>query len=179
MTIVKAMPFLVRHPDTPPGAIQSIEAELERFTDGAVAIFRVRGDISKLVIPPPAAPERADELWRTTCFELFVSGEGGSYREYNLSPSGQWAAYAFDNYRSGMRDASARVELENHLIHNELQLRAKIRDEFANPAYVGLTAVIEEADGVIRYWSSAFAPGKPDFHAAAVRSLLFDGVSAE
>ena len=80
------MPSLVRHPDTPPGAIQAIEAELERMLGGAVAIFRVRGDISKLVSPRPASPERTDELWRTTCFELFVAGEGEGYREYNFSP---------------------------------------------------------------------------------------------
>ena len=46
------------------------------------------GDIAKLVIPPPATPDRTDELWRTTCFELFVAGEGDGYREFNLSPSG-------------------------------------------------------------------------------------------
>jgi hypothetical protein len=146
---------------------------------GAVAIFRVHGDISKLVIPPPAAPERADNLWRTTCFELFVSGEGGSYREYNFSPSGQWAAYELDGYRSGRRDIAAEVETELYREKNELQFSAKIRAEFHNPARVGLTAVIEETDGAIRYWSTAFAPGDPDFHAAAVRSVLFDGVSAE
>jgi len=146
---------------------------------GAVAIFRVRGDISKLVIPAPAEPGRADNLWRTTCFELFVSGEGGSYREYNFSPSGQWAAYEFEGYRSGMSNTEARIETELFQEKNELQFSAKIGAEFPNPAYVGLTAVIQETDGEIRYWSNAFAPGKPDFHAAAVRSLLFDGVSAE
>ena len=173
------MPSLYRHPDAPAGAINSIDAELERLDGGAVAIFRVLGDISKLVIPPPALPEPADNLWQTTCFELFVSGEGGSYREYNFSPSGQWAAYEFDDYRFGMRNVPVEIETELYQEKNELQLSAKIRTEFANPAYVGLTAVIEETDGAIRYWSSAFAPGKPDFHAAAVRSLLFDGVSAE
>ena len=146
---------------------------------GAVAIFRVLGDISKLVIPPPSAPERADNLWRTTCFELFVTGEGTAYREYNFSPSGPWAAYEFDDYRAGMRDAPANIETELYQEDNRLQFSAKIMDEFLNPAFVGLTAVIEETDGAIRYWSTAFAPGKPDFHAAAVRSLLFDGVSAE
>ena len=173
------MPSLYCHPDAPVGAIQSIDAELERMDGGAVAIFRVRGDISKLVIPPPAEPRRAENLWRTTCFELFVAGEGSSYREYNFSPSGQWAAYEFDGYRSGMLKLDARFEIELYQEKNELQLSAEIRTEFPNPAMVGLTAVIEETDGAIRYWSSAFAPGKPDFHAAAVRSLLFDGVSAE
>jgi len=173
------MPSLYRHPDAPAGAIQSIDAELNRMDGGAVAIFRVRGDISKLVIPPPATPERADNLWRTTCFELFVTGPDTSYSEYNFSPSGQWAAYAFDGYRSGMRNVDATIETELYSEKNEFQFSAEIRTEFQNPVQIGLTAVIEETDGVIRYWSTAFAPGKPDFHAAAVRSLLFDGVSAE
>jgi hypothetical protein len=173
------VPSLYRHPDAPAGAIHSIDAELERMIGGAVAIFRVRGDISRLVVPRAAEPERADELWRTTCFELFVAEDGNSYREYNFSPSGQWAAYAFDDYRTGMRAIATDVETELYQEKNELQLSVKIRDEFPNPAHVGLTAVIEETDGALRYWSTAFAPGKPDFHAAAVRSLLFDGVSAE
>ena len=173
------MPSLYRHPDAPPGAISSVDAELERHDSGAVAIFRLLGDIARLVIPPLAAPERTDNLWRTTCFELFVGGEGSSYREYNFSPSGEWAAYQFDDYRLGMRDISVDVEIELYQEKNELQFSVKIRDEFPNPADVGLTAVIEETDGIIRYWSTTFAPGKPDFHAAAVRSLLFDGVSAE
>ena len=71
------------------------------------------------------------------------------------------------------------LKLKVSSIDSGLELIAKIVAEFPNPILIGLTAVIEETDGAIRYWSTAFAPGKPDFHAAAVRSLLFDGVSAE
>lgn len=173
------MPVLVRHPDTPAGAIRTVEAELQRIPGAAIATFRAIGDISCLVIPPPAPPVRTYELWGTTCFELFVAGEGSSYREYNLSPSGAWAAYEFDDYRHGMVNAETRIEIDLSRNDRALTLVAKIESEFAMPVQVGLTAVIEEIDGMIRYWSTAFAPGKPDFHAAAVRSLLFDGVSAE
>ena len=173
------MTLLVRHPDTPPGAVQSIDAELIRVPGGAVATFRLSGDTSQLVIPPIITAERADDLWQSTCFELFVAGRGTAYREFNFSPSGAWAAYDFDSYRSGRHDADATVEIETEIIAKSLRLVAKIESEFLDPAEVGLTAVIEEADRAIRYWSTSFAPGKPDFHAAAVRSLLFDGVSAE
>jgi hypothetical protein len=78
-----------------------------------------------------------------------------------------------------MRNEPAEVAIETFPGDAELVLRAEIKAEFPNPARVGLTAVIDELDGAIRYWSNAFGPGKPDFHAAAVRSLLFDGVSAE
>jgi hypothetical protein len=131
------------------------------------------------VIPPPVAPERRSGLWKTTCFELFVADPGTAYREFNFSPSGAWAAYEFDGHRVGMRDTDARIETEISTNNKSVSLIAKVSSEFADPASVGLTAVIEEADGVLRYWATAFAPGEPDFHAAATRSLLFDGVSAE
>ena len=39
-----------------------------------------------------AGKGRADELWRTTCFELFLRPDGGrGYVELNLSPSERWA----------------------------------------------------------------------------------------
>ncbi len=146
------MTLLVRHPDTPPGAIQAIDAELERVPGGAVATFRTIGDVSRLVIPSVGAAERTDDLWRTTCFELFIAGEGSGYREYNLSPSGAWAAYEFNDYRAGMRQASAEIEIQSTNDHRSLLMLAKIASEFPNPAHIGLTAVIEEADGLLRYW---------------------------
>jgi len=172
------VPSLVRHPDAPPGAIRAIDGELARIDGGAVATFRAVGNIARLVIPPPAPAVRTDGLWRTSCFELFAGTEGPTYREFNLSPSGAFAAYHFDGYRQGMREAEARIAIETSHDDRVLTLKAVIRGEFALAERVGLAAVIEESDGIIRYWASAFAPGKPDFHAAAVRSLLFDGVSA-
>jgi hypothetical protein len=173
------VPSLVRHPDTPPGAIQAVEAELQRVPGGAVASFRAIGDTSLLVVPPPVPPERRRGLWRTTCFELFVADGGSAYREFNLSPSGAWAAYEFDDHRNGMRDTMTKIGIETSIDAKGLTLIAKIDSEFPDPTHVGLTAVIEEADGMIRYWATAFAPGEPDFHATSVRSLIFDGVSAE
>ena len=173
------MPILVRHPDATPGAIHSVDAELSRVPGGAVATFRAIGDVSRLIIPPAAPPERTGGLWQSTCFELFVAGEGEQYREFNFSPSGAWAAYGFDSHRSGMRDVEAEVDVETSLDNKGFTLVAKIKCEFPDPAHLGLTAVILEADGLTRYWATAFAPGEPDFHAAAVRSLIFDGVSAE
>lgn len=177
--IASHVTLLFRHPDTPPGAIHTVEAELRRVPGGAVASFWAVGDVSRLVIPLPASPQRSDDLWRTTCFELFVGSAGQGYREFNLSPSGAWAAYAFDSHRSGMNCARASIDIETSCNDKSLSLVAKIEAEFPNPAQIGLTAVIEERDGIFRYWASGFAPGEPDFHAAATRSLLFDGVSAE
>lgn len=176
----ECMTLLYRHPETPPGVVTEIDAELDRIEDGAVARFRVNGDPSCLRIPASAEPARADELWRTTCCELFVAGlDGPEYLEFNLSPSGQWAAYRFSDYRAGMVGLDAIATINFVPDSKGFTLEAAIKCELPNPARAGLTVVIEEVDGHIRYWASGFAPGKPDFHAAAVRNLFFDGVSAE
>ena len=78
-----------------------------------------------------------------------------------------------------MKPAGASIDIESSSNNNSLSIVAKIVSEFPDPAHIGLTAVIEELDGIFRYWATGFAPGEPDFHAAATRSLLFDGVSAE
>lgn len=173
------MTLLVRHPATPPGAIHTVDAEVSRTADGVVATFRAVGAVARLVIPAAASPERADELWQTTCFELFIAGEGEAYREFNFSPSTRWAAYDFAQYRSLAGNAAARVAIRSSLDSSALTLVAEIACDVPNPARIGLSAVIEETDGIVRYWAVAFAPGKPDFHAEATRALLLDGVDAQ
>ena len=55
-------------------------------------------------IPARSAPRRAERLWERTCFEAFVAaGAGSRYYELNFSPSTEWAAYAFDGSREGLR----------------------------------------------------------------------------
>ncbi|HBR83499.1 MAG TPA: hypothetical protein DD861_04765, partial [Erythrobacter sp.] len=58
-----------------------------------------------LVLPGFAGKGRADGLWQTTCFELFLRPDGGTaYHEFNLSPSERWNAYRFSAPRDGMSE---------------------------------------------------------------------------
>ncbi|MFD1788926.1 DOMON-like domain-containing protein [Sphingomonas floccifaciens] len=133
------------------------------MTDEVLLGFIVDG-VNALRLPEMTAPARTDELWRTTCFELFWKPDvGEAYVEINLSPSTCWAAYAFDGYRTGMRDLI--------LPHDPVICRTKdgIRaaldlSGLERPTHVALTAVIEEADGTKSYWSFAHPSGAPDFH---------------
>jgi hypothetical protein len=48
-----------------------------------------------------------------------------------------------------------------------LELDAEIRPECLPPGRslrLGLSAVVEDADGVLCYWALWHPPGKPDFH---------------
>lgn len=96
---------LVPHPDFAPLSVQGIDVMLACGGDGRWLVeYRVQG-AGDLVTPAPAPPRRADELWKATCFELFIRPEeGNGYYEFNFAPSGEWAAYRFGGYRAGMVD---------------------------------------------------------------------------
>lgn len=124
----------------------------------------------QLLLATPTKPHRADELWKTTCFELFLKlPDDTRYWEYNFSPSSQWAAYSFDRYRLGMK-AAALLTREPHIetrtqgAQFHLDAEINLADIPAGPLLVNLTAVIEEIDGTQSYWAVAHAPDKPDFH---------------
>jgi hypothetical protein len=155
---------LIPHPCHPPLSVTAIDAEAWR--EGNRWHFRyVLDGTAALLLPAPATAGRADDLWRTTCFEAFVAGDGSSYREYNFSPSGQWAAYAFDAPREGMRDAGAAVEVWLEGGDDWIAVEAAVSANLAPGAALGLTAVIEEERGRKSYWALAHTDGAPDFHA--------------
>lgn len=130
--------------------------------------WRIEGS-EKLVVPPFAGKGRADGLWQTTCFELFLWPEGTPhYAEFNLSPSELWAAYDFASYRDGM----AQRAMPREPICTMRRGSAFAIFDAAVPAAglpplpwrYSLTAVLEEGDGVRSYWASVHPPEKPDFH---------------
>jgi hypothetical protein len=128
--------------------------------------FEITDPTGSLVLPRARIPQRADELWKATCFELFLRRAGeAAYLEFNLSPSGEWAAYAFDGYRQGMArlDVVAPV-IEMATAGETSHLTASVTAPRPGPWLAGLSAVVEEADGIKSYWALAHGSDKPDFH---------------
>ncbi len=160
---------LSAHPAHPPARVTGIEARVIGFdADWLRVRWRIDG-AQALVIPPFAGRGRADELWTTTCFELFLRPPGGdAYVELNLSPSERWAAYDFTAYRSGMagRPASREPDCTMRQGSNFAIFDAAIpRDVLPDlPVAASFTAVIEEQGGVKSYWALAHPADKPDFH---------------
>ncbi len=165
---------LVPHPHCATRSIAEITASIEPTEHGCRAVFVARGDIIRIAVPAVDQPGRFDNLWKTTCFEIFWSHDGISYREFNLSPSTRWACYDFGGFRLGMRDGPADISITVTASDTELRLEAEIKSELPLPATVALNAIIEDADGVNRFWALAFQPGAPEFHAAACRALSLE-----
>jgi hypothetical protein len=161
---------LACHPQTPSRVIQGIEVQVNVAAgDGVALAFALESDLSCLRIPASARSGRAADLWRHTCFEAFVmANEGPGYREFNFSPSGQWAAYAFRDYRDGgALDCELAPEIAVRRTANRLELDARIRRDFlpqGRPLRLGLSAVVEDLHGVLSYWALQHPAGKPDFH---------------
>lgn len=163
---------LVPHPRTPCGALHAVHAALSRADARRWrACFRFQGRIAALRVPPPEPARRADGLWRHLCGEVFAMAADGSYAEFNFAPSGCWAAYQFDGYRSGMRDAAFTEEPVVTCRHDEhsLELQALLALPPAVSASeaprVALCAMVEEADGRLSCWAVSHGD-EPDFHRA-------------
>lgn len=177
---IKVMTPLMLHQTCDLGPIKAVTAAISATDRGCEAEFRLEGNIDNIVVPEPAPSLRTDDLWKTTCFEIFWQPIGAaSYREFNLSPSGRWAAYDFDAFREGMRDApveaialSCSVGSANAM--GELVLKANIASELPAPAQVALNAIVEHADGALQFWALAFGPGKAEFHSEACRQMIVE-----
>ena len=165
------MEKLVLHPDCPAGPIERVAAEVSATVNGCEARFRIYGDIGQLLIPEHKHAERMDNLWKTTCFEIFWQPDGGSYyREFNLSPSSRWACYDFDDFREGMRNAPVEA-ISVSCSHDEarLELHANIASALPVPANVALNGIVEDKAGNIQFWALKFAEGKAEFHSEVCR----------
>ena len=154
---------LLPHPETPQGGVSQIHVSVW-CEEGRWHFRYVVDHVDDLSVPVSAKPKRADELWKTTCFEAFVAGQDGGYCEFNFSPSGQWAAYAFDAPRQGRRNANAEVEVWLEGGADWIAVEASVAANLGPEAAFNLTAVIEASDGGKSYWALAHPPGVPDFH---------------
>jgi hypothetical protein len=176
--------LLTCHPESHSEAVRELAVHVSSAHSKALALtYMLKGDLTRLRIPPLQPLRRADCLWEHTCFEAFVNLKGDSrYYEFNFAPSGEWAFHAFDRYRErastaaeqvaptiAVRQAKDTLELDAFIHLDRLpQLR------LVTPLRLGLSSVVEENDGALSYWALKHPPGKPDFHHADVFELEID-----
>lgn len=181
---------LVCHPASASRSIHRVEVVVARAADGGLELsYQVAADPGALLIPPPSADTArpVDGLWRHTCLEIFLMCSGGSaYREFNFSPSGQWAAYAFSAPRQ--RDAAAETGWRTPpaIVFSPLAsgfaLRATLPASHVPSGTgglrIGLSAVLEthqaDAPEPCTYWALHHPAPQPDFHHPAAFTLNLD-----
>lgn len=160
------MSALICHPNHLAKSVTGVFADIARDGDDLMLSYRIDAPSGSLVWPVDGPADRRDELWLTTCFEVFLApNPGADYFEYNFAPSGAWAAYRFDAHRSvGMRNA---VIARAPIIKPDgygVTVSCAPPSDLAGPWRVALTVVVEEQGGPKSLWSLKHPPGKPDFH---------------
>ena len=156
-----------------------VKASVSLTSSGLRLLYTLRGNTAGLRIPSAATPGPADGLWQHTCLEAFVAAEGdASYREFNFSPSGQWAAYRFAGERQ--RDTTTEPNLPAPVMHLaitptlltlDVHLPLAALPSSAPHVELALCAVIEENNGRLSYWALQHPQARPDFHHPAGRTL--------
>jgi len=176
---------LACHPGARSDAVRGLTARLQRTGAGDLKVtYVLEGELPRLRIPAPTRSRIGEKLWQHTCFELFIARHMPAYHEFNFSPSGKWAAYAFGRYREGaafggdaldprvaVRAGAERLELDA-----TVQLKRISSLHVAEKLSLALSAVIEDADGGLSYWALRHPPGKPDFHHPEAFALTLDEV---
>ena len=166
--LVEGLSFtLLPHPKFATAKVTSVGVRCRLLPDGRLMLrYRIDG-ASLLALPEARSPARRDGLWQATCCELFIYDGDGKYREFNFAPSGQWAAYQFDGYRTGGRDCEPLQvpEISTDFGNNIFVLTAFLdAREVVGATSAALSAVIIEAGGQMSYWALAHGGDKPDFH---------------
>ena len=83
-----------------------LRARIQRLDQSSLTLnFELLAPAAELIWPVAApASNRCDELWHSTCLEVFIAKPGdANYWEVNLSPRGDWNVYQLDDYRKGLR----------------------------------------------------------------------------
>jgi hypothetical protein len=149
----------------------SISTTLTTSNHDILAEFALHGDTTALRWPAPAAEAtQGKDLWKHTCFELFLAEPAcAAYWEYNFSPFRQWAIYTFKDYRQPAPTPSTHTPIIEppQLSDTAFSLRARFSLESPlvnKPLIIGVAAIIETIDGQRHYYALKHCGDKPDFH---------------
>lgn len=149
-----------------------IAAKIARNGNKLAIEYTLIGDIKEITIAEPSpTPLRKHQLWEDTCFEFFLGMQNSpGYWEFNLSPSGDWNVYRFDNYRQGMQAETAFsalpfiVQQQGDSLQLTLEFDLDKIIPLEQALEVAITTVIKRRNGEVTYWALIHQGAEADFH---------------
>ncbi len=140
--------------------------------------IKIEDELNEVDWPAPTVSptnllDRQDELWKSTCFEMFLNPVGhNQYYEFNFSPNAAWNCYHFAGYRFPQPpDPSVDFKMADfQFVNNQMVVQIQNHSAFKN-FNVGLTAVIKNKKDQITYFALKHENNKPDFHLASTFTL--------
>ena len=153
-----------------PGIVRALDVQLEEPVQGTFVLrYALRANPSRLRIPTTRSPRHTDELWKHTCFEMFVrkSLDSSAYYELNVSPSTEWALYTFDDYHQNRSPVHPSLPPRVHLTREPDRLHLDVWLDMRDLPHAGgmaFSAIVEDNEGDLSYWALKHVSPKPDFH---------------
>lgn len=158
------------HPGHPVEGVTAVGVSICREAGGVAVVYDLHGQLTELAIPAGTSSVRRDELWKHTCFELFLKDDGANaYTELNFSPNGDWAAYRFERYRQGRTDLDCIAPQittrsgTNGLVFSVFMPLDGL-DVGTGQVRLGPAAIVAAKNGAQSYWALYHPEDKPDFH---------------
>jgi hypothetical protein len=157
----------------PQGFHLKVEGHISRPNPETLQIhYQLTGNLDAIRLPQRANPPvRRDELWTTTCLELFIGRKGlPAYWELNLSPNGDWNIYKLTDYRNNLTPELEFQDLASVVHHAaehfELHLVCPLPTDLkrSSKLEVAICAVIQPKQGPISYWALNHGGTEADFH---------------
>jgi hypothetical protein len=148
-----------------------VQAGLELQERKLLISFTVQGKLDNYFFPETSKLQRVNELWKATCFELFLANsKEEAYYELNFSSSLAWNFYVLKEYRAEVKEvkevkllseATIQVFREKERFKIELVLEGF---DFENFDIFNLTCILLTKESKRNFWSSKKMNYKPDFH---------------
>jgi len=160
---------LVRHAAGADG-VAAVMVEVAPVPDGGLRIdYRVDAKLAALRLAVSGATLDPERLWAHTCCELFLArADETIYREYNFSPSGQWAGFSFSAYRerigADLPVPGVEWRREPQSLYLSAILPAAALPQGRGALTLAPTAVVESTAGELSYWALLHPGERPDFH---------------
>ena len=169
---------LVAHPSSPcSNQDLGLSVSMNLESGGLEILYRLHGNHAEVCLPDQSEnPQRKDELWKSTCMELFVktSRKPDHYLELNFSPSGEWAFYRFNGYRTNRENPSVLTapSIDTRKSSDSLEIFVHLPSDFPlelegseTTALFSPCAVVLVREGQqMSYWAISHHQLQPDFH---------------
>jgi len=150
-------------------SIYQVNAEIILIKKTLYLKYIISGNISQIKLTPS---KQSSELWRNTCFELFLSNNNiTEYLEFNWSPDGRWNTFKFNDYRDRanqniFEESHSSVERQNNNIIFKTKIILPKYNHYIsldlNNLLIGMSVIVET--DTLEYWSNQHLHHRPDFH---------------
>ncbi|RUM68464.1 MAG: hypothetical protein DSZ07_06640 [Sulfurovum sp.] len=148
----------------------NIQANFEIDNKMLILEFTVSGEIKNYIFNKPCIQAREDNLWKESCFELFIAHSNKpSYYELNISPSTNWNFYSFSNYKREMNEEKNISEpfIDSSKMQEayKLSFEFEFYEEFIEKELIfNLAVILLDTKGIRHFYSIHQREERVDFH---------------